>query len=1015
MVNSIFKQYPLLFKLVCYVLGFSLFVAISLSAIQLWLAYTGELAKIQEQLAELRVSHESSLVNNLWNMDNEGLDIQLNSILDIPDVVAVELEDSEGKIVRRGELPDDLSRCVIENFSLKKQLKEKNLSLGQVTIYAFPTELKKRLWQEVPVSLMADAIALLLTGAFVLILFLVKYNRHINRIAEFAQNLDVEDIGKQLTLDRRKNGDSQPDELDRIVRSINEMQSRVNDQIQAQLQTAKRLQREIAFSDAIIDSLPGIFVVFNEELKTVLFNESFAEKPGLKNSESNGFLFLQSVVPEDQKRFEKILQGVFTDKKSVTIELQLLSANEKRIPYLFNGSYFLLEEQGYIIALGTNLTEQKKMENMLNQAQQMEAIGTLAGGIAHDFNNILSSIMGNLQLAQIVKNDPEKLDNYLQSGVDASIRAKHLIAQILTMGRNEQLDKQSLQVSLIVEETMSLLRATIPTTIYFKQVIESNGYIWANATQMQQILLNLCTNAYHAMQDSGGVLTVSLKEEQITKSQRLPAFDLPEGKYIKLEITDTGCGMDNKTCKMIFEPYYTTKEKGSGTGLGLAVVHGIVQSHEGHITVYSEPGKGTIFRLYFPLLSDSVQDADIDIIEDVFPRGTERLLLVDDEEEILSVYSELLRAHGYLIKSFSNSLDALNHFRKNPSAYDLVLTDMTMPNLSGDILGQKIMQIMPDIPVIICTGFSKVMESGDSLAAGFAAYLTKPVEAGELLFTIRKVLDAKGFKSLKVLLVDDDPYNQKVVTMLLQAQGHQVCVAENGKICLQKISSQDFDVVFMDMQMPELDGLQATTIIRACETGGEKQLEFDKFTGKSSKILYGKHIPVIAMTGNLDEESRQQCKEAGMDDFLAKPFTIQTVSGILARVAKQSIVLTEEGTPAFSEIIEEEKTNLAESSLNHLRQKYPLNDEQLQQLLSESVLSIRQSIQEIEETLVQGDFPTLAGKAHKIKGVVMGLGAENCVELCRELEKSAKKSDHERSTTIVGKLKQLLRSLLEYK
>ena len=619
--------------------------------------------------------------------------------------------------------------------------------------------------------------------------------------------------------------------------------------------------------------------------------------------------------------------------------------------------------------------------------------------------------MGNLQLAQLARRDPEKLEGYLQSGVDASLRAKHLVGQILTMGRHEQLEKQTLQMSLIIKETMSLLRATIPSTIDIQQHLESKAYIWANTTQIQQVLMNLCTNAYHAMQDSGGTLTITLKEKEFTEMQHLSAIDIPHGKYISLEITDTGCGMDLKTQEMIFEPYFTTKEKGAGTGLGLAVVHGIVQSHGGNITVHSELGQGTIFSVYFPLVIDPLLSPDVGVLEQEFPRGTERLLVVDDEEEILSVYSELLQLYGYSVKTFSKSLDALAHFKEDPSAYDLLLTDMTMPNLSGDILGKNAIEIRPEIPVVICTGFSKIMEYGDFLDAGFAAYLTKPVAAGKLLVTIRKVLDENHCKSLHVLLVDDDPYNQQVVNLLLQAQGHQVSIAENGKVGLEKIGSGAFDVIFMDMQMPVLDGLQTTAIIRACETGDSQQSDFEKHTGKSGHFLYGKHVPIIAMTGNLDDESRQNCNDVGMDDFLSKPFTLKAVSSILASITKQNVVVCDDREEPQDESVFQEVIELAAASIAHLKKKYPLSDEQLQQLLAESVKSIGQSLQMIEEALAQADFSSLASGVHRIKGTLLGLGAEQCVALCRKIEILAGKSELKQSKIVFEQLKHLLHSL----
>lgn len=789
------------------------------------------------------------------------------------------------------------------------------------------------------------------------------------------------------------------------------MRTRLGDGVQAQQQTQQRLQREIVFSDAIINSLPGVFVVYDEKLQVVLFNDLYTQKLGISPDDARVFTFMDRVVPAYQQILAQALQDIFKNKQQVTIEIELFSVDEKRIPYLFTGNLIKLEGKKYILGLGTDITDQKKMEDALSHAQKIEAIGTLAGGIAHDFNNILSSIMGNLQLAQLSSLNPDKLNTYLQSGVDASIRAKELVKQILVVGRRGQQEKEPVQMVLIVKETLKLLRATIPTTIEIQEDLESEGYILADSTQIHQVVMNLCTNSYQAMQETGGKLTVTLKEKTVSSGKYFPAFDLPPGRYLCLEVADTGHGMEKETLEMIFEPYFTTKESSSGTGLGLAVVHGIVQSHDGHIKIYSEPGQGTTFRLFFPLLPGPVSSSAEVVASAELPTGTEKLLFVDDEEEILTVGSELVKSYGYSVTTFSDSLVALEHFKEDPLAYDLVVTDMTMPNLSGDLFGKKIMQIRPDIPVIICTGFSKTLDQGGAVDAGFAKYLTKPVEAGELLFAIRKVLDSPDVAKLTVLLVDDDQYNQKVVRLILEAQGHQVVVAENGEIALQKIATQDFDVVFMDMQMPVLDGLQTTEIIRACENNDPQSKEFAQRTGQQWIGLQGKHIPIVAMTGNLDEESRRQCQKAGMDDFLAKPFSIESVNTILRGLSP----LNTGHHSATQEIKSDTAVDMAGTALAYLAKVYPLTEEQLRLLLDESVLSLRQSLETAEQSLQEEDFTQLARVAHKMKGTLLGIGANSCVESCKVLERFAKEFTLSQSKQELNHLKSSLYSLLDKK
>ena len=385
-----------------------------------------------------------------------------------------------------------------------------------------------------------------------------------------------------------------------------------------------------------------------------------------------------------------------------------------------------------------------KLESQLRQAQKMEAIGTLAGGIAHDFNNILSAIFGFNELADMHKKDQTKLTKNLAEVRLAAERARDLVKQILTFSRRTGQEKRPLQVALIVKEALKLLRASIPSTIDMQEKISSNAQVLADPTQIHQIIMNLCTNAYQAMRQTGGVLSVTLEETTINSDYSPLEISLRPGRYVHLEVSDTGPGMDPEVREKIFEPYFTTKEVGEGTGMGLSVVHGIVHTHGGKIYVSSEPGQGSAFHVYLPAVSKDIIDTPQAIdTGHQNQKGNERILFVDDAEELVKLTEEILSSYGYHVSCFTSGVNAWKHFQNSPDDFDLVITDQTMPGMTGSELGAKIKSIRPDIPIILCTGFSETVNKKEALAMGINQYVLKPVVMSSLLKSIRSLLDRR--------------------------------------------------------------------------------------------------------------------------------------------------------------------------------------------------------------------------------------------------------------------------------
>jgi signal transduction histidine kinase/CheY-like chemotaxis protein len=390
--------------------------------------------------------------------------------------------------------------------------------------------------------------------------------------------------------------------------------------------------------------------------------------------------------------------------------------------------------------------QEKKLETQLRQAQKMEAIGTLAGGIAHDFNNILSAVIGYTELALINIPKESSLQNHLQQVLKAGSRAKDLVKQILTFSRQAEQEVGPFQIKLIAKEALKLLRASLPTTIEIRQDIQSDSTVLADPTQIHQVLMNLCTNAGYAMQETGGTLEVSLTNVELDSHFTGRHSDMAPGPHLRLTVSDTGHGMTPDVLERIFDPFFTTKGPGEGTGMGLSVVHGIVKSFGGTITVYSEPGKGSTFHVYLPIAEDLKDEGETEVIEPL-PTGNERILLIDDEQPLVDIGKQMLERLGYEVITRTSSIEALELFRAQPDRFDLVITDMTMPNMTGDKLAMEIMKIRPDVPVILCTGFSPAITEEEANAWGIQALLEKPLLRHDLAKTIRQVLDESAIRS----------------------------------------------------------------------------------------------------------------------------------------------------------------------------------------------------------------------------------------------------------------------------
>lgn len=503
-------------------------------------------------------------------------------------------------------------------------------------------------------------------------------------------------------------------------------------------------ESESKYRALFYDSMDAMNLTQNGKIMDV--NQAWLKMHGFESkSEVTGTDVIKYIHPDDRKVLTERrktwspnidrayqLRDIRKDGSILYVEVYSSSIS-------FDNRFLILCSVRDITEKKRSMAEKEQLEARLQQSEKMEAVGTLAGGIAHDFNNILAAIIGYTELALVDVKKESRLEKNLREVYTAGIRAKDLVKQILTFARRSEGEQKPIRVDLIAKEALKLLRSSIPTSIQIKQNIVSDSSILGDPTQVHQIFMNLCANAFHAMEKNGGILEVRLKDVELDGISIIENKELKPGDYLKISVSDTGTGIAPDILKLIFEPYFTTKATGEGTGMGLATVHGIVKSYSGKITVESKLGKGTVFRVYLPITQKKTESKEYK--KEDLPTGTERILLVDDELPIVDMGSQMLERLGYTVTTSTSSVEAGKLFSSKPDSFDLVITDMTMPNLTGDRLAAELIKIRPDIPIILCTGYSKRISNKLAAEIGIRAFVMKPLVMHNLANTIREVLD----------------------------------------------------------------------------------------------------------------------------------------------------------------------------------------------------------------------------------------------------------------------------------
>ena len=663
----------------------------------------------------------------LYNFDNQTLNHIARVYLDGTDFVqGITIKNEYGDV-----LIDEINGPTSKLIRKQKVLKAKGREIGTVTLYFSDQQLRNRQQETITTGFIIIIVLLLVILVAIDLFMHIWLTNPLQLLTQGIRRIAAGDYTQPLPPAPQL-------ELNAIIEEVNTMAGRIAEQ-KKQLEDSEKRYRSIfegSMEGIFQETLEGKILTANPAMAQI-FGYSSPEECIACCTDTGRELWvdqeqrLHLIEELKEQGFVTNFHAEMRHKKgghlTVTLSARLVRDADGNARYI----------EGML----SDITRAKQMEDDLRQAQKMEAIGTLAGGIAHDFNNILSAMFGYLELAQMRIGDEVKLKKYLGDSLTAARRARDLVQQILTFSRKADQQKKPFPLAVIVKEACKLLRSSIPATIEMTIELKSRAVVFADPTQIHQVVMNLCTNSYQAMEETGGTLSIRLFDREITDGDDLFDSELSVGgMYAVLEVTDTGCGMDEATRDKIFEPYFTTRSRKHGTGLGLALVHGIINNCKGKIEVSSAIDAGTTFRIYIPAIDRQTRSQPLTTIPSV-PRGKgQRIMLVDDEEPVRDVMKTFLEDSGYTVLSFSRGRDILAALKADPGSCDLLITDMAMPKMTGAEIAREALAIKPELPVILCTGYSAALNRQQAREIGIHTVLQKPVQRTRFLRAIYQAL-----------------------------------------------------------------------------------------------------------------------------------------------------------------------------------------------------------------------------------------------------------------------------------